>query len=98
MFFLNKKGSEMTLNVIIIAAIALIVLVVMLFIFSGKIKAFGQGTDSCTAKGGSCTAEGYSASCIKAGSCACPSSMQNTIYLQGTDCEKTATICCKQVY
>lgn len=39
--FKNKKG-DMTLNIIIAAAIAMVVLVVMLLIFTGKIQVFNQ--------------------------------------------------------
>lgn len=91
-FFNKKRGSELTLNVIIIAAIALIVLVVIIFIFSGKIKLFGQGTESCVNQGGTCTTRDASS----AEKCTDSSS----VYIRGTDCEKPPRnlICCKQVY
>ena len=44
----------MPLNVIIIAAIALIVLVIVVFIFTGKIRGFGTGLADCQSKGGVC--------------------------------------------
>ena len=53
----NKKGVELTLNTIIIAAICLIVLVVVIIIFT---NAMGQnvttifGLTSCPGKGGTC--------------------------------------------
>lgn len=93
-FFSNKRGTEMTLSIIVIAAIALIVLVVMIFIFSGKIKAFGSGVDSCASKGGAC-AGAYTQGCIESGSCKCPSA--GDISISGTDCEKKAQICCKPI-
>ncbi len=37
----------MPLNVIIIAALGIIILVVMIVIFGGRIKLFSQGTNSC---------------------------------------------------
>ncbi|MFH0701888.1 MAG: hypothetical protein V2A62_05645 [Candidatus Woesearchaeota archaeon] len=41
MFFPKpKKGAEMSLNVIIVAAIALIVLVILVAIFTGRIRIF----------------------------------------------------------
>lgn len=46
--FRNKKG-DMTLNIIIAAAIAMVVLVVMLLIFTGRIKFFNQ---TCAENGG----------------------------------------------
>lgn len=44
---MNKKGQGISMNVIIIAALAIIVLVIMVVIFSGRIKLFGQGISSC---------------------------------------------------
>ncbi|MBN1157563.1 hypothetical protein JXA85_08140 [Candidatus Woesearchaeota archaeon] len=58
-----KKGQGMPVNVIIIAAIALIILIVLVAIFSGKINIFSRGYSStseneqskvCTARGGYC--------------------------------------------
>jgi len=44
MFLLkSKKGAEMSLNVIIVAAIALIVLVILVAIFTGRITIFQTG-------------------------------------------------------
>jgi len=42
----DKRGAELTLNIIIIAVIVLIVLVVMLLIFTGKIRKTGEGITS----------------------------------------------------
>jgi len=42
----NKKAVEMGMNVIVIAAIALVVLVVLLAIFTGRINLFGKGVQS----------------------------------------------------
>ena len=42
----NKKGAEITLNTIIIAAIAVIVLIVLVGIFTGKIRFFGEGVNT----------------------------------------------------
>ncbi len=59
----NKKGAEITLNTIIIAAIAVIVLIVLVGIFTGKIRFFGEGVNTaeeqakariCSAQGGYC--------------------------------------------
>lgn len=40
---MNKKGAELSLNVIIIAVLVLIVLVVVVIIFSGRIGIFQKG-------------------------------------------------------
>jgi hypothetical protein len=50
-----KKGQGMSMNVIIIAALALIVLVVLGVIFMGKASNFRKTTDTCSANGGVCT-------------------------------------------
>ena len=50
---MNKKG-EISMNVIIAAAIALIVLVVLILIFTGRIHLFTTEVNSCTNSGGSC--------------------------------------------
>ena len=43
----NKKSQGLSLNVIVIAAIVLIVLVVIWFIFTGKMKSFSEETEKC---------------------------------------------------
>lgn len=95
---MNKK-ADLSINLIIVAIIALLVLVVSIFIFSGKMKIFGNSSDSCASKGGKCTSSGYTSDCIKFGTCECPESVgTNAIFISGTDCEKNSAICCKQVY
>lgn len=51
---MNKKSQSISINTIVVAAIALIVLVVMIAIFSGKIKVFAGGARSCATQGGEC--------------------------------------------
>ncbi|MBI4150108.1 hypothetical protein HY488_01760 [Candidatus Woesearchaeota archaeon] len=51
----NKRGAELTLNVIVIAAIVLFVLVVLLLIFTGRIGGFQKETAKCETQGGVCT-------------------------------------------
>ncbi len=51
---MNKKGVELSMNVIIIAAIGLLVLVILAVLVinaSGKAQ---SGTQACTVKGGLC--------------------------------------------
>ncbi|MBN1386369.1 hypothetical protein JW968_05350 [Candidatus Woesearchaeota archaeon] len=45
---MERKGAELSMNVIIIAAIALVVLIVLVIIFSGRLGQFGEGTDETT--------------------------------------------------
>jgi hypothetical protein len=48
------KGQGISINVIIIAAIALLVLVVLSVIFLGRIGLFGTKSLACIDQGGSC--------------------------------------------
>jgi hypothetical protein len=49
-----KKAQGLPMNVIVIAALVLLVLIVLAIIFGGKVKEFGAGVSSCKAKGGDC--------------------------------------------
>jgi len=62
----NKRAQGISLNTIIIAAIALIVLVVLVAIFTGRISMFSKGYDDtsedtqsrvCNAQGGTCASD-----------------------------------------
>ncbi len=46
----NKKGVEMSLNVIIIAAIGLLILLILAFLVVNYVGKTQKGLDSCTAK------------------------------------------------
>ena len=61
-----KKAQGISMNVIIIAAIALLVLVVLSVIFLGRSADWGIQTADCENKGGKCAAAGVS--CGEAGS------------------------------
>lgn len=54
MVFKSRKGAELALNVVIIAVIALLVLVVVLFIFGSKANVFSKGVSDCLSLSGSC--------------------------------------------
>ena len=60
-----KKAQGMSMNVIIIAALALIVLVILAVVFMNKIGGFVTETDSCENNGGRCVynAPGGSSPC-----------------------------------
>jgi len=66
----NKKGAELSLNVIVIAILVLIVLAILIFILSNKIGGFREGVDSCTDKGGKCNQLNCNGPIIKTGDCA----------------------------
>ena len=51
---MTKKAQGISINTIIIAAIALIVLVVLVAVFTGRLGGFISGVESCPDKGGSC--------------------------------------------
>ncbi len=48
----NKRGAEITLQLIIVAVLVLIVLVVLIVIFSQRTGKFVGGVSSCVAQGG----------------------------------------------
>jgi len=53
----SKKGAELSINVIIIAVIALVVLAVLIFIFSGRSQVFVKSvSQTCSQQGGECKA------------------------------------------
>ena len=49
-----KKAQSISINTIIVAAIALIVLIVLVFIFSNKSRDFVETGNNCEALGGKC--------------------------------------------
>jgi hypothetical protein len=53
----GKRAQSLSLNAIIIAALALIVLVVIAMIFTGKINKWSGSVEECTNKGGICADE-----------------------------------------
>lgn len=52
-----KKGQGLTMDVIIIAAISLVVLVVLVAIFTGRLGGFTSSIKDCGAQGGTCMME-----------------------------------------
>ncbi len=51
---MNKKAQGISMNVIIIAAIALLVLVILSVIFIGRMGSFGRAAANCESQGGQC--------------------------------------------
>ena len=49
-----KKGQGLSMNVIIIAALALLVLVVLTIMFLGRTATFGEASVDCQQQGGTC--------------------------------------------
>ncbi|HLD88766.1 MAG TPA: hypothetical protein VI894_01020 [Candidatus Nanoarchaeia archaeon] len=52
---MNKRGVELSVNVIIIAIIALLVLVILVAIFTGRIAIFSGESAKCESQGGKCS-------------------------------------------
>ncbi len=60
---MNKK-ADLSINVVIVAILALLVLVVLSLIFMGRLKIFATQTGDCLQNGGSCIrADTVSTSC-----------------------------------
>jgi len=55
---MNKKGQSISINTIIVAAIALAVLVVLFVIFTGRLGIFSTGVSQTTTCENSCKALG----------------------------------------
>ena len=51
---MDKKAQGLSMNVIIVAALALIVLVVLSVIFMSRAGIFAQSTGECITNGGTC--------------------------------------------
>jgi hypothetical protein len=52
-----KKAQGLSVNVIIVAALALIVLVILGVVFMGRMGLFGGQVSDCEANGGQCRSE-----------------------------------------
>ncbi len=55
---MRKKAQGLSLNVIIIAALALLVLVILAVVFMGRAGMFRRESGGCTTLGGSCSRTG----------------------------------------
>jgi uncharacterized membrane protein YqiK len=53
----QKKAQGISINTIIIAAIALIVMVLLILIFTGNIRNFRTSAGACVNNGGTCVGE-----------------------------------------
>ena len=55
---MKKKAQSLSLRTVIVAALGLIVLIVLIFIFTNKSTGFLQGTKDCASKKGECFGSG----------------------------------------
>ena len=90
-----KKAQSISINTIIIAAIALAVLVVLFIIFTGRFKIFSEGVEDANSCYNACRSLGRSGvlytSDDKIG---CNS--QNGVYIPGQYKDSSGKICCCQ--
>ena len=54
-----KKGQGLSMNTIIIAALALLVLIIIALIFTGRVRLFRTGIEDCVNQGGQCVLKQY---------------------------------------
>jgi len=87
-FFPSKKAQGLSTNTIIFIVLGMIVLVVLIVIFTGKTRIFGQQASSCEARGAG-------ARCV-----ASESDCSGATYRFGTDCgdrDENTPVCCVPV-
>lgn len=65
----SKRAQGMPVNVIIIAAIALVVLFVLVALFTGKIRGLSQDLENCSTKQGRCARECEPNEAVASGKC-----------------------------
>ena len=58
---MRKKSQGLSLNTIIVAALALLVLIIIAMIFTGRIKLFRESSEDCVANGGRCVSDDQNA-------------------------------------
>ena len=84
---MNKRGQGMPMNVIIIAAIALLVLVVLSIVFVNNIAGTNKELGSCESTGGTCKPAAFG--------CAEQETQRNSkCYQAGSDKVDATQICC----
>ena len=88
---MSKKGQSISINTIIIAAIALAVLVVLFAIFTGRLGSFSTGVAKTANCENSCKALGKEKTPSEEDSC-----KANTAYtfVPGTYADVTSGVCC----
>lgn len=68
---MNKKGAELSMNVIIIAAIGVLVLVILAVLVINAGAKAKTGTESCNVKGGVCKTDCGTAGPLEGGTYNC---------------------------
>lgn len=92
MMILKKKSQGISINTIIIAAIALAVLVVLFAIFTGRLGSFSKGIGETASCANSCKALGKSYYTLTEDSC---KTFEEGTYIPGKyDDVPSAHVCC----
>ena len=80
---MSKKAQGLSMNIIIIAAIALLVLVILAILFIGRTGIFAKGVDECKGQ------------CIEDDGSANPCASVGTYYKPNVgDCPEDKPVCC----
>lgn len=81
---MDKKAQGLSINVIIIVAISLIVLVVLIAVFTGRMGGFVKGVDTSATCSNACSALGMQKAAVaKLSSTDCTSATSNYRFLGG---------------
>ena len=96
----SKKAQGLSLNTIIIAAIALIVLVVLVMVFTGRMGGFTRGLGKATTCDQACKAGGYTGTAAKGDNATTCTAAQGERLVgykwgEGTAAEQGYACCCK---
>ena len=51
---MDKKGVEMSMQVIVVAVVVLLIAAILIYLASSKLGLFGKSVGDCTSKGGVC--------------------------------------------
>lgn len=94
-----KKGQGLSITTIVVAAIALLVLVVLVAVFTGRIGGFSKAVADCSQKGGFCADKQYNENGFnytpEPGAKTCPINAPK--YFGTTNCGKDVD-CCIPLY
>ncbi len=86
---MRRKAQSLSLNTIIVAALALLVLIIIALIFTGRIKLTREGIDHCANNGGRCVSNEIDRETMKYAQC--QNSYDKVIIGK---CEGEDQICC----
>jgi hypothetical protein len=88
---MQKKGQGLSMNVIIITALALLVLVILMTIFMGRMSSSSKDIKTCESNGGQC----HTGNTCRAGWS--PNPLKSVYCVDSTGERKDNEICCIQV-